>query len=146
MSIQARNSVLVPIDFSDASLEALQEALSLVDSPSNVRAIHVIADLATEADFVREAMSLEDRENSAKTMLTERLAAAGAADVDAIIRQGSAGEVITDVARELGCDLIVMPTHGRTGVSRLLLGSVAERVLRLASCPVLVIRGVSGDA
>ena len=122
--------------------EALTEALTLVDSPSHVHAIHVLADLATEADFVREAMSLEDRENRAKAMLIERLSAADAEDVTPIVRQGSAGEVITEVARDLGCDLIVMPTRGRKGVSRLLLGSVAERVLRLAHCPVLVIRGV----
>ena len=143
MAPKARKSVLVPIDFSDASFEALKEALTLVDSPSHVHAIHVLADLATEADFVREAMSLEDRESRAKAMLSERLSTADAEEVAPIVRQGSAGEVITEVARELGCDLIVMPTRGRKGVSRLLLGSVAERVLRLAHCPVLVIRGGS---
>jgi nucleotide-binding universal stress UspA family protein len=49
--------------------------------------------------------------------------------------------MIADLAKELNANLIVMPSHGRSGVSRLLLGSVAERVLRLANCPVLVLRG-----
>lgn len=145
MSLKAKQSVLVPIDFSDSSLAALKEALSLVESPSHVHAIHVLADLASEADFIREAMSLEARRSGAEKLMAEKLAAAGAEGVEPIIREGSAGEVIVEVARELGCDLIVMPSHGRKGLSRLLLGSVAERVLRLASCPVLVIRGL-GEA
>jgi nucleotide-binding universal stress UspA family protein len=142
MSLNAKKSVLVPIDFSDASLAALEEALSLVDSPSHVHAIHVLADLTSEADFIREAMSLDERKNSAEALLAAKLTAAGAEGVEPIIREGSAGEVIAGVAKDLGCDLIVMPSHGRQGLSRLLLGSVAERVLRLAPCPVLVIRGM----
>lgn len=145
MSINARKSVLVPIDFSDASFEALREALSLVESPSNVHAVHVLSDLTSEAEFIREAMSLEERESRAKALLSGKLAEAGAGSVEPIIRVGAPGEVITEIARELECDLIVMPTRGRKGVSRLLLGSVAERVLRLADCPVLVIPGHSED-
>jgi nucleotide-binding universal stress UspA family protein len=146
MSLQSRKSVLVPIDFSDASLEALKEALSLVDSPSHVHAIHVLSDLKSEAAFIREALGMDEREERAGALLSTTLADAGAEAVEPIIRAGSAGEEISKVARELGCDLIVMPTHGREGVSRLLLGSVAERVLRLAHCPVLVIRGPSQAA
>ncbi len=141
MSLLDRKSILVPIDFSEASLAALHEALSLAESPAQVHAVHVLADLKSEAEYIREAMSLNEREERARALLTDKLAAAGADAVDAIICVGSAGEEITRVGRELGCDLIVMPTHGRQGVSRLLLGSVAERVLRLAHCPVLVTRG-----
>ena len=54
---------------------------------------------------------------------------------------GDPGHRIADVAAKLGADLIVMPSHGRTGIERMLIGSVAERVLRLAHCPVLVLRG-----
>ena len=136
--------VLVPIDFSDASFEALKEALTMVDAPSNVHAVHVIPD-PSPADLVQEAMEYDDRAGRAMSALTDKLAEAGAGDVDALVREGAAGEVIADLASELGCELIVMPTRGRKGVSRLLLGSVAERVLRLAQCPILVIRG-PGDA
>ena len=143
MSPKARKSVLVPIDFSEPSFEALKEALTLVDSPSHVHAIHVLADLSGEADIIREAMDVKGREDCAMTALSGKLAAIGAEGVQPIVRSGDPGEVITEVARELGCDLIVMPSRGRRGVSRILLGSVAERVLRLARCPVLVIRGLS---
>ena len=57
---------------------------------------------------------------------------------------GDPGHEITEFAERVKADLIVMPSHGRTGLSRLLIGSVAERVIRLAHCPVLVLRdGVS---
>lgn len=140
MSPRARTSVLVPIDFSDASIDALREALTQVDSTSHVHAVHVLPD-ASPADLVQEAMKYDDREGRAMAALSDKLAEAGADGVQAIVREGPAGETIADLAQELGCELIVMPTRGRKGVSRLLLGSVAERVLRLAPCPVLVIPG-----
>ncbi len=60
--------------------------------------------------------------------------------VETLLRQGFAPEGIIETAEEMGCDLIVMGTHGRTGLSRLLMGSVAENVLPKASCPVLVVK------
>jgi nucleotide-binding universal stress UspA family protein len=57
-----------------------------------------------------------------------------------MLRTGDARDVIVDVAKEIGADLIVMGTHGRRGVRRALLGSIAEGVLRTAHCPVLTIR------
>jgi nucleotide-binding universal stress UspA family protein len=56
------------------------------------------------------------------------------------VRPGFPSEVITAAATDLGADLVVMSTHGRTGLSHLLLGSVAERVIRSTVCPVLVVR------
>ena len=53
---------------------------------------------------------------------------------------GDAGHEIVDYAKDIGADLIVLPSHGRTGLKRLLIGSVAERVARLAHCPVLILR------
>ena len=55
------------------------------------------------------------------------------------------GHEIAELADQENAKLIVIPSHGRTGISRLLLGSVAERVLRLSKCPVLVLRGDSAD-
>jgi nucleotide-binding universal stress UspA family protein len=57
-----------------------------------------------------------------------------------LVRIGEASKVILDAARDGGFDLVVMGTHGRTGLSHLVLGSVAERVLRRAPCPVLTVR------
>lgn len=57
------------------------------------------------------------------------------------LEYGGPAAVILEVAQEIGADLIVMGTHGRTGLRRLLMGSVAERIVRTAPCPVLAVRG-----
>lgn len=61
-------------------------------------------------------------------------------EIEYLLAEGEAADEVVRVARERGCDLIVMGTHGRTGLDRLLLGSVAEKVLRRAECPVLTVR------
>jgi nucleotide-binding universal stress UspA family protein len=66
--------------------------------------------------------------------------------VEHLLQAGEPVEEILRVAREYSCDLIVMGTHGRTGLSRLLMGSVAEAVVRTASCPVVTIKGPWSDA
>lgn len=60
--------------------------------------------------------------------------------VERVLMEGEAGDAILRVAREKGCDLIVMGTHGRTGLDRMIRGSVAEHVLRRAPCPVLTVK------
>ena len=60
--------------------------------------------------------------------------------VRTIVRTGSANEEIVNLATDEGAELIIMGTHGRTGLNRMLLGSVADRVVRLARCPVLTVR------
>jgi universal stress protein A len=60
--------------------------------------------------------------------------------------QGVPFQTIIDAARDHGVDLIVMGTHGRTGLTHVFMGSVAEKVVRLAPCPVLVTRGTTEDA
>jgi hypothetical protein len=57
-----------------------------------------------------------------------------------MMRQGGAEYEIVNAAKELDCDLIILGTHGRTGVDRLLLGSTAEKVVRKAGCPIFVVR------
>jgi len=69
-----------------------------------------------------------------------QLEAQGVQDVTTHIATGPAGDAIIDAASELGCDLIVMATHGRSGIGRVLLGSVADHVVRHASQAVLLVR------
>ena len=64
----------------------------------------------------------------------------GDLDVTAVVREGTPFVEIVRLGKEMDIDLIVMPTHGRTGISHLIIGSTAERVVRKASCPVLVVR------
>jgi nucleotide-binding universal stress UspA family protein len=65
---------------------------------------------------------------------------------DSVIVEGAPFQMIIDTAKEKAVDLIVMGTHGRTGLTHVLMGSVAERVVRMAPCPVLVTRGRSSIA
>lgn len=140
MSWQNPKSLLVPIDFSDASFQALEQALATVESRSAVHVIHVVPDVKSAPMYVRDALESEDRMARSEFALRERLEEAGHGDVDVIVKHGEAGEVIAETASELDCDLIVIPSHGREGLERFFLGSVAARVLRQASCPVLVLR------
>ncbi|MDA1185921.1 MAG: universal stress protein [Acidobacteria bacterium] len=117
-----------------------------MDSAEHVSVIHVLSDLSTEADFIRAAFVDSNREDRARAALEERLSDPRYQDLRLIVRTGVPGEVIATVAQENHCDLIVMPSHGRTGFSRLFLGSVAERVLRLAHCPVLILRTAPSSA
>ena len=72
--------------------------------------------------------------------LRGELAEAGVTAVEPHVVSGSAGEAIVDATAELNCDLVVMATHGRSGLGRALLGSVADHVVHHARCPVLLIR------
>ena len=62
------------------------------------------------------------------------------APVKTLVRTGSPADEIVDAAKEMGVDLIILSTHGRTGLKHLLLGSMTENVVRRAPCPVLVVR------
>ena len=70
----------------------------------------------------------------------------GAVHTDIVLRSGITHEAICEVAREVGASVIVMATHGRKGLGHLVLGSVTERVLRDAPCPVLVVKPPEGSA
>lgn len=136
-----KKTVVVPVDFSTASADALKTGLTLVEKPADVHVIYVTA--PPIAFNYAEGWALDDpatRMKAAHEHLTKFLGSTNAAGVKSIIREGDPGLLIADYADELHADLIVIPSHGYHGVKRLLLGSVAERVLRHANCPVLVLR------
>jgi len=134
-----RKRVVVPYDFSTESLAAVQLGRQFVESPKSLHVVHVLPELtATEPGVIWATVDDASRMTHAREAMQERLKDFG--DVELNIGFGDPGHVITDLAQEIGADLIVIPSHGRTGVKRLLLGSVAERVVRLAHCPVLVLR------
>lgn len=141
MSWLPKKTVVVPVDFSTASADALKTGLTLVTKPTDLHVIYVTA--PPIAFNYAEGWALDDpatRMNAANKHLAKFLSGANAAAVKTIIREGDPGLMIADYADEVHADLIVMPSHGYHGVKRLLLGSVAERVLRHANCPVLVLR------
>lgn len=141
MSLIPRQKVIVPYDFSDESLAAIGVALTTVESPEHVWIVHVLEEVSpAEPGEIWDAVDHETRRTHAMQRLQDDLADQQYKDIHLDIRFGDPGHTIADVAAEQKADLIVMPSHGRTGLKRILLGSVAERVVRLAHCPVLVLR------
>jgi nucleotide-binding universal stress UspA family protein len=136
-----KQKVVVPIDFSDESFTALATALELVDNSENVLVVHALQDLSPmEPGEIWGTIDHETRIRHTMKALRERLAEKGHDDVATDVVIGDPGHEIADLAAREKADLIVLTSHGRTGLKHLLIGSVAERVIRLAHCPVLVLR------
>ncbi len=145
--------LVVGVDFSLTSESAVDEALSLAAAPgASVHLVNVAAGSATE--IVLDLLDGERRTNPAEAERhlagygRSRAAAHGfpADRIRAHVRVGNPATEIVAVARELGADLVVVGTHGRTGLGRLLIGSVAEAIVKRAHCPVLVSRARSHSA
>lgn len=131
--------VVVPFDFSEHSRAALNRALGIAESVSNIHVLHVLPFLVpTEPGVVWATIDDAHRIEHALQNLRESLNTPEFRGVQMEVRIGDPGQVSVDRAEELGAGLIVLGSHGRTGISRLFLGSVAERIVRLAHCPVLV--------
>jgi universal stress protein A len=131
--------ILVPIDFSEDSLHALGSARDLARRfDSELLLLHVIApiDLITVSEVFEEQRRAGD---AALTRIGADLRAAGQR-FRVMVEAGVPARVIVDAAKRNGADLIVLGTHGRTGLAHMLIGSVAEKVVRTASCPVLAVR------
>jgi nucleotide-binding universal stress UspA family protein len=132
---------VVPIDFSDLSHQALDKAIEIAGEDGEVLVIHVLTELSTmEPGNLYGTVTDEDRIKSAEEFLRKKLADDKYARVSVHAVIGDAGREITAFAERESADLIVIPSHGYGFVKHLLLGSVAERVVRLAHCPVLVLR------
>jgi nucleotide-binding universal stress UspA family protein len=141
MSWAPRNTIVVPVDFSEKSLSAVDVALQLVAQPSGVHVVHVLQELSpVEPGEVWHTVDHETRKNHVLEAMAKRFADAKYGGMQHAVVFGDPGSEIAEFAKEVGAELIVLPSHGRTGIKRLLIGSVAERVVRLAHCPVLVLR------
>ncbi len=141
MSWIPKKNVVVPCDFSEDSLAALDVGLQLVAAPSDVHVLHVLPQLSPlEPGELWETIDDQSRVEHATQMIRDRLADPKYQDMRVEVRFGDPGRTIARYAQEINADLIVMPSHGRTGLAHMLIGSVAERVVRLAHCGVLVLR------
>lgn len=142
MSEFQAKTIVVPVDFSDKSLAAVDRALSIAGDPSDVHVVHVIPELnVAEAGVIWQEIDNVTRSQHAMDFLRERLADDKYAQIQIHVEVGDPGYRIVDFAKQIDADLIVMPSHGRTGLAHMLVGSVAERVVRLSECPVLVLKG-----
>jgi nucleotide-binding universal stress UspA family protein len=144
--------ILVPVDFSEPSLAALEYAVSFA-KPFKARltmlfvvepvysAVPGFADGATVA--MADLLDQQRRSARAQLVRLEQRYAKRRVKLRALLQTGSAHRAIADAAKQTKTDMIIMATHGRTGLSHLLMGSVAERVVRSATCPVLTLRAGS---
>ena len=139
--------ILCPIDFSECSRHAADHALATARwYGASVTALHVIPPVSSSIPPVGHSLYppfvfTPDDLKQFRTELDAFVRAGGQADVpleSVVIEGGVAGE-IGRLAKELPADLLVMGTHGRTGFDRLLLGSIAEKMLRKAPCPLLTV-------
>jgi universal stress protein A len=143
--------ILVPIDFSHSSRKALDYAIDFArHHQAEIILIHVIEPLnyALPRYLPEPTVLLEDQRREASMQLAEFEAKVlkRYPHCRSEVHFGVVYQVIVDVARKLGVDLIIIATHGRTGLAHLLMGSVAEKVLRMAACPVLSVRTLSPPA
>jgi nucleotide-binding universal stress UspA family protein len=136
--IELKN-ILVAIDFDDASMTALTYGRTLARTfGARLHVLHVL-----ENSFLRAVANDPRHVESGVARRLEETLAAGDADIESVPivrRSDSPADEVVNYARAEGIDLIVMGTHGRPGVAHFLMGSVAEKVVRTAPCPVLTVR------
>lgn len=137
--------ILVPVDFSNASRRALKYALPLArQAGAKIVLLYVVEPIATPA-FAYYPLAMENDEAVAagyeqlkKLCAQEKIESALIEKT--LVRHGVPYHEITQAARTLKADLIVIATRGNTGLKHVLLGSTAERVVRHATCPIFVVR------
>lgn len=138
--------ILVPTDFSDLSLEALASAVDIAGG--DAARVHVVSVLVPvvppSPGIVWGTIDDQVRLTRVREALDELLAQRGLDAATTHVLIGTPGTMVAELASEIGADLIVVTSHGRTGIVRAALGSVAERVVRLARCPVLVLKPKEG--
>jgi universal stress protein A len=144
--------ILVPIDFSRHADAAMRYALELARPfQAAVHLVNVVEDPLAAGVWSSEIYTADIEELQINLVRDAEKRLRGCVPPDAgtvttEVRRGPAAKQILETAYERGADLIVMGTHGRTGLAHVVMGSVAEKVLRLASCPVLTLHAPEPDA
>ncbi|WP_436907443.1 universal stress protein [Halosimplex marinum] len=139
--------ILVPTDGSAGASAALDEAIELATQfDATVHSLYVVdvASVGTEVGTVDLVESFEQMGEDATEAAATRARDAGV-EATGSVAAGSPHREILDYADDHGIDLVVMGTHGRTGLERYLLGSVTEKVVRTADVPVLTVRADEGE-
>jgi universal stress protein A len=132
--------ILVPVDFSESSLKALHYATTLASEfGSEIYLVNVVPPFLSGDVFVDLAALQSTVRRNAKREIQNLCKSVGV-NCKGNVREGGPADEIVEEAKEIKADLIIIGTHGRTGLPRALIGSVAERVVRLAPCPTLVVR------
>ena len=138
-------TILVPLDFSEPSKNALRSAFALAQKFGGKLVLFYALEPVATPDFAYHPLMMETGEAVATAVrrladLCEHEGIEESWIRETIVRKGTPHAEITKAAEDLGADLIVIATHGHTGLKHVVLGSTAERVVRHAHCPVLVVR------
>ncbi len=139
-------SILVPIDFSSYSEAGLEMAIDIARRfDSRIELLHCyhlyVGSLSPYSETDSEPFNREAREAALRGLHDwRRRVTENGVEIDEHLSEHHPVVAIVEVARDLDVDLIVMGSLGRSGVTRLLLGSIAERIVRLAPCPVMTVR------
>ena len=135
----AFHSILVPVDFDQSATVALDLAKQIAaGGDAVIHLLHVVAILLVPGEAANVVVVREDQVRAELERLANEQLSGIRCQVH--VRTGDTARAVVEAAHDLGADLIVMPTHGRHGLPRFFLGSVAERVVREAPCPVLTVR------
>lgn len=139
--MQNVRTILHPTDFSEPSKAAWQMACALARVyGARLVALHVVYPVTVAYGEVIPTEAVEQQVASGRDALEQLQPTEVGLTVEKRLETGDPVEVILRVAQELPADLIVVGSHGRTGLARLLMGSVAEQIVRKAPCPVLVVK------
>jgi nucleotide-binding universal stress UspA family protein len=135
-------TILHPTDFSDTSAPALTMAVDLAcDYRARLILLHAVEPPVYAGELGLDAFpSHDDRLVAERRLAALATGPAARADVESLVTEGIAPREIVRVARERRCDLVVVSSHGRSGIGRVLMGSIAEEVARHSPCPVLIVR------
>jgi universal stress protein A len=142
-------SILLPTDFSECASYALSYATSLARQfKASIVCVHVVEPVVPTVGYtgITEPLPIADISDQLEDSATRELPKiaeceeCAGLEMEEVIVHGDAAAEIVRVARERGVDLIVIASHGRTGLGRILFGSTAEEVVRHAPCPVLVVK------
>ena len=137
-------TILFATDFSPPSQVAFEVASALArDYRARMIALHVVEPVNVGFSEYAAYVGPEEDRGEAMAKLRAIKAPSPMVTLEYRLLEGDPATVIAETAGEIDADLVVMGTHGRTGLTRLVMGSVAEEVLRRASCPVLTVRDVA---
>lgn len=142
-------TVLLCTDGSDLALSAIRQGLELLATPDRVVVLSVVSpvdpSLVTGTGFAGGVMSFEEKTDlveaqreAAEITLAETVQALGLPNAETLLQTGDPGHMICQVAEELPASVVVLGTHGRSGIRRAVMGSTSDHVVRHAVCPVLV--------
>ena len=143
--------VLVPVDFSEPSRKAIRYAQVFAEQfGAKLTLLHVVEPLSYPPDFAVVPLLPPDAEGLRLRELTTHLedlsrSVGGRVQTEALVISGRPWQGVVDYAKESETDLIIVSTHGYTGFKHVLLGSVTEKIVRHAPCPVLVVRDEEHD-